>query len=80
MTSSALKPTTKTGSEPEAKSDLQSLPMPELLATLDSSPDGLTVAEAQKRLARYGHNEIEERKANPFLVFLDLSSGARSPG
>ena len=70
MTSSALKPTTKTGSEPEAKSDLQSLPMPELLATLDSSPDGLTVAEAQKRLARYGHNEIEERKANPFLVFL----------
>jgi H+-transporting ATPase len=27
-----------------------------------SSPDGLTQAEAQKRLTQYGPDEIEERK------------------
>ncbi len=57
-------------SKPDAKDDLQSLPMPELLAKLGSSPDGLTEAEVQKRLAQYGPNEIEEKKTNPFLKFL----------
>ena len=37
---------------------------------LRSSPDGLTQTEAKKRLAQYGPNEIEEKKANPFLKFL----------
>ena len=37
---------------------------------LGSSPDGLTQAEAQKRLTQYGPNEIEEKKTNPFLKFL----------
>ncbi|MGA2513677.1 MAG: HAD-IC family P-type ATPase [Candidatus Limnocylindrales bacterium] len=46
------------------------MPMPELQAKLESSPDGLTQAEAQKRLAEYGSNEIEEKKSNPFLKFL----------
>ena len=55
---------------PESKDDLKSLPMPELQAKLDSSPDGLTQAEAQKRLAKYGPNEIEEKKDNPLLKFL----------
>ena len=49
MKSSADKPKTKPGSEPKAKSDLQSLPMEELQAKLESSPDGLTQAEAQYR-------------------------------
>jgi H+-transporting ATPase len=44
--------------------------MPELLAKLGSSPDGLSQAEAQKRLTQYGPNEIEEKKTNPFLKFL----------
>jgi H+-transporting ATPase len=44
--------------------------MPELQAKLGSSPDGLTQAEAAKRLAQYGPNEIEEKKDNPFLKFL----------
>ncbi len=35
-----------------------------------SSPDGLTQAEAQKRLTQYGPNEIEEKKTNPLLKFL----------
>jgi H+-transporting ATPase len=70
MKSSAHKPKTKPGSEPKAKSDLQSMPMPELRAKLESSPDGLTQAEAAKRLVQYGPNEIEEKKDNPFLKFL----------
>ena len=37
---------------------------------LGSSPDGLAQAEAQNRLAQYGPNQIEEKKANPFLKFL----------
>ena len=57
-------------SKPDAKDDLKSLPMPELQAKLGASPDGLSEAEAQKRLTQYGPNEIEERKTNPFLKFL----------
>jgi hypothetical protein len=37
---------------------------------LGSSPDGISQAEAAKRLAQYGPNEIEEKKDNPFLKFL----------
>ena len=70
MKSSAPKPQTKTGSEPKAKSDLQSMPMPALQAKLESSPDGISQAEAAKRLVQYGPNEIEEKKDNPFLKFL----------
>jgi H+-transporting ATPase len=56
--------------KPNLKDDLKSLPMPELQAKLGSSPDGLSQAEAQKRLTQYGPNEIEEKKTNPFLKFL----------
>ena len=52
------------------KEDLKSIPMKELQAKLGSSPDGLTQEEAKKRLAKYGPNEIEEKKTNPFLKFL----------
>ncbi len=44
--------------------------MPEVEKKLGSSPDGLSQAEAQKRLAQYGPNKIEEKKTNPFLKFL----------
>jgi H+-transporting ATPase len=37
---------------------------------LGSSAEGLGQAEAQKRLAQYGPNEIEEKKTNAFLKFL----------
>jgi H+-transporting ATPase len=57
MKTSADKSRTKPGSVPKAKSDLQSLPIEELQAKLKSSPDGLTQAEVQKRLAQYGPNE-----------------------
>jgi H+-transporting ATPase len=63
-------PESKPGSKPNAKDDLKSLPMPELQAKLGSPPEGLSQAEAQKRLTQYGPNEIEEKKSNPFLKFL----------
>jgi H+-transporting ATPase len=37
---------------------------------LGYSSDGLTTAEAKKRLDQYGPNEIEEKKANPLLKLL----------
>ena len=56
--------------KPTAKDELKSLPMPALLKKLDSSKEGLSQAEAQKRLTQYGPNEIEEKKINPLLKFL----------
>ena len=64
-------PESKSGSKSGAK-DLKSLPMPEVEKKLGSSPDGLTQAEAQKRLTQYGPNEIEEKKTNPLLKFLSI--------
>ena len=64
-------PELKPGSKPESKDDLKSLPMPEVEKKLGSSPDGLTQAEAQKRLGQYGPNEIEEKKTNLLLRILD---------
>ncbi|MGA7179233.1 MAG: plasma-membrane proton-efflux P-type ATPase [Thiobacillaceae bacterium] len=63
------------GSKPDAKNDLKSLPMAALLAKLGSSPDGLSQAEAQKRLIRYGPNELEEKQTNAFLKFLSYFWG-----
>ena len=60
----------KPGSKPNQKDDLKSLPLAEVEKKLGSSPDGLTQAEAQKRLTQYGPNEIEEKKTNEFLKFL----------
>jgi H+-transporting ATPase len=57
------------------KNDLKSLPMPELMKKLGASPDGLTQAEAQKRQAQYGPNEIVEKKANQYLKFLSYFWG-----
>ena len=71
----ASQPEAKNGSKPEAKDNLKSLPMPEVEKKLESSPDGLTEAEAKKRLTKYGPNEIEEKKPNEFLKFLSYFWG-----
>jgi len=63
-------PEPKPGSKPDAKEDLKSLPISEVEKKLESSPNGLSQAEAQKRLTQYGPNEIEEKKTNMFLKFL----------
>ena len=66
----ADKPVLKPGSKPDVKDDLKSLPMAQVEKRLASSPEGLTQAEAQKRLTQYGPNEIKEERTNPFLKFL----------
>ncbi len=58
------------GPESDAKDELKSLPVPEGGKRLGSSPDGLSQDEATERLARYGPNEIEEKKENPLLKLL----------
>ncbi|MBS0311521.1 MAG: plasma-membrane proton-efflux P-type ATPase, partial [Proteobacteria bacterium] len=63
------------GLKPGAHDDLKSLPLPEVEKKLGSSPDGLSQAEAQKRLTQYGPNELEEKKANAFLKFLSYFWG-----
>jgi H+-transporting ATPase len=62
-------------SKPDGKDNLKSLPLPELEKKLGSSPDGLTQAEAQKRLAQYGPNALEEKQTNAFLKFLSYFWG-----
>ena len=64
---------------PETKTDLQTLPIDQVEKQLGSSPNGLTQAEATKRLTKYGPNEIEEKRTNAILSCLRIS-GDRSPG
>ncbi|HVB33613.1 MAG TPA: plasma-membrane proton-efflux P-type ATPase [Patescibacteria group bacterium] len=47
----------------------------ELYATLSATAAGLSQAEAKKRLAKYGWNELPEEKANPLLKFLSYFWG-----
>jgi H+-transporting ATPase len=61
--------------KPAPKDDLKTLPMAEVEKKLGSSPDGLTDAEAKKRLAQYGPNEIAEKKTNLILKFLSYFWG-----
>jgi H+-transporting ATPase len=55
---------------PDAKDGLKTLPLPEVEKRLQSSPDGLTQAEAETRLTKYGPNEIKEEKQNLLLKVL----------
>ena len=68
-------PGSKAEAKPDAKDNLQTLPLPEVEKKLGSSADGLTEAEAQKRLAQYGPNEIPEKKTNEILKFLSYFWG-----
>ena len=65
----------KAGTKPESHDELKTLPMEEVEKKLGSSPDGLTQAEAEKRLTQYGPNEIEEKKTNLLLKFLSYFWG-----
>jgi H+-transporting ATPase len=66
-----MKPEPKTNT----KEDLKSLPLSDLEKKLESSPDGLTQSEAEKRLTQYGPNEIEDKKTNLLLKFLSYFWG-----
>ncbi len=63
------------GAKSDAQKNFKSISMEELQEKLGSSPNGLSQAEAQKRLAQYGPNEIAEKKDNPFLKFLSYFWG-----
>jgi H+-transporting ATPase len=60
---------------PAPQDDLKTLPMAEVEKKLESSPDGLTDAEAKKRLTQYGPNELLEKKTNLLLKFLSYFWG-----
>ena len=56
MQQTADKPESKAapGAKSDAQKNLKSIPMEELQKKLSSSPDGLSQAEAKKRLTQYG--------------------------
>jgi H+-transporting ATPase len=60
--------------EPD-KVEEAALPLDKLEAQLHTSPDGLSQAEAQRRLEQYGYNELAEEAANPVLKFLSYFWG-----
>lgn len=68
-------PDSPPGPKPGVQEDLKSLPLTEVEKKLESSPDGLSQGEAEKRLAQYGPNEISETKTNPLLKFLSYFWG-----
>ncbi len=65
-----VSPVASGATAPKIKSDLQTLPIAEVEKQLGSSPNGLTQAEASKRLIQYGPNEIAEQQRNAILDFL----------
>ncbi|HUC86188.1 MAG TPA: HAD-IC family P-type ATPase, partial [Candidatus Acidoferrales bacterium] len=74
-TASTSKPGAKPDIKLDSKEDFKTLPLAEVEKKLGSSPEGLTQAEAQKRLTQYGPNELEEKKTNPILKFLSYFWG-----
>ncbi|MHB1331993.1 MAG: plasma-membrane proton-efflux P-type ATPase [Sulfuriferula sp.] len=68
-------PASTPGSKIDSGADLKSLPMPDLEKRLESSPDGLSQVEAQKRLTQYGPNALEEKQTSAFLKFLSYFWG-----
>jgi H+-transporting ATPase len=68
-------PHSKPRAQPKPSDALKTMPMGELEKKLGSSPDGLTGAEAKKRLDQEGPNEITEKKTNPLLKFLSYYWG-----
>ncbi|WP_186629902.1 plasma-membrane proton-efflux P-type ATPase [Rhodococcus sp. BP22] len=55
--------------------DFKSVPLATVKTQLGYSPDGLSIADAAKRLVQYGPNEIAEHRTNPLLKFLSYFWG-----
>jgi Ca2+-transporting ATPase len=48
------------------------LELSDVFSSLDSSPEGLAQTEAERRLAKYGANELsEKKKISPWVIFLE---------
>ncbi|MBW8639545.1 plasma-membrane proton-efflux P-type ATPase [Hoeflea sp. WL0058] len=65
----------KTTGKAKDAEDFSKLPLPELEKKLDATADGLSEAEAAKRLDRYGANEIPEKTVSPLMKFLSYFWG-----
>jgi H+-transporting ATPase len=65
----------KVGKPRPGKGDEAELPLDKLEAQLGTSPQGLSLAEAQRRLETYGYNELAEETVNPLLKFLSYFWG-----
>jgi H+-transporting ATPase len=61
--------------QPDPAVDLATMPIETVRAQLGTPAAGLTQAEAQARLAKYGYNELPEEKRNPLLKFLSYFWG-----
>ena len=55
--------------------EIKDLPANEILKKLDSSKEGLSSSEAEKRIKQYGYNELYEKKINPLIKFLSYFWG-----
>jgi H+-transporting ATPase len=64
-----------TPTQNSAASGLADLPPAELLTRLETTPDGLSAAEAKQRLVTHGFNELAETTVNPVLKFLSCFWG-----
>jgi H+-transporting ATPase len=54
---------------------IEEIPLEKLEKQLDANLEGLSQAEAQRRLERYGPNALEEKRTNPILKFLSYFWG-----
>jgi len=61
--------------KPTTGGELSAMTLPALQAKLASSAQGLTDAEAKRRLVQYGANEIAEKPASELLKFLSYFWG-----
>jgi len=60
---------------PVLNGNAATLPLEELEAQLDTSPDGLSKTEAERRLEQYGSNELAEKTTNSLLKFMSYLWG-----
>jgi H+-transporting ATPase len=57
------------------KGRFEDLPLEELENQLGATLDGLTQDEVQRRLEKYGYNQLEDKKVSPILKFLSYFWG-----
>ncbi len=61
---------TVTSAPPESELTWHQMPAQDVIQSLATGPDGLSVAEAQARLAKYGFNELKFKKRSALVRFL----------
>jgi len=54
------------------KVDLETIQIEDVFTLLQCTPEGVTQAEAERRLELFGPNKLEQEEQNPFLQFLSF--------